>query len=107
MVAIPTNLTPAQLLDLFKQLEDGLWDLRIGKYALLAGFTLGVYDHILTFPREVKHIWRAKQWSAPRAIFLFTRYSFYPLMIVHIFDNLGPARPDGVSAFMFIFRHSN
>lgn len=96
VLTVPQGLTPAQMLELFRQLKEGLQNLQAGRYALVAGTTLGLYDHFLTLDREKRHIWRAKGWSAPRAIFLFTRYSFPLLMTGHIVDNLGPPRSDQV-----------
>ena len=97
VLSVPPNLTPAQLLDLFNQLKIDLSNLQAGRYALVAGTTLGLYDHFLTLDRERRYIWRAKTWSMPRAIFLFTRYSFPLIMIGNIVDNLGPPRSDAVS----------
>ncbi|PVF99320.1 hypothetical protein CPB86DRAFT_677997, partial [Serendipita vermifera] len=83
------------------------------RYALVAGFTLGVFDHLLTLDREIRHIWKAKTWTASRAIFLFTRYSFYPLMIAHTYDSLGPPKTNkfcaewtGVSTYWTYFIYS-
>jgi hypothetical protein len=96
-LSVPPNLTPQQLLALFEALKAGLHDLAAGRYALIAGTTLGLYDHILTFDRERQHIWHVKGWTAPRAIFLFTRYSFPLIMVGHLVDNLGPERSDSAS----------
>ncbi|KIM29251.1 hypothetical protein M408DRAFT_328925 [Serendipita vermifera MAFF 305830] len=94
VLSIPPGLTPAQLLDLFEQLKTGLRSIAAGKYALVAGLTLALYDHLLTLDREKRYIWKARGWSTPRAIFLFTRYSVPLILLGHCLDNLGGPRAD-------------
>lgn len=45
----------------------------IVRYLLYSALTAMVWDHILTFRREVKYIWRA-QWTVSKALFIFNRY---------------------------------
>ncbi|KAJ3504842.1 hypothetical protein NLJ89_g7729 [Agrocybe chaxingu] len=47
--------------------------LRVGKYIQLAGFVILIYDHVLTFPRELERIWRQKLTGAS-LLFLLNRY---------------------------------
>lgn len=45
----------------------------IVRYLLYSALTAMVWDHILTFRREVKYIWRAR-WTVSKALFIFNRY---------------------------------
>ncbi|PVF96572.1 hypothetical protein CPB86DRAFT_798761 [Serendipita vermifera] len=46
---------------------------RVVCYIVYAAFTAMMWDHLLTFRREVEHIWKAK-WTIIKVLFLFTRY---------------------------------
>ena len=39
------------------------------------GVTAFVYYVVLTFSREIDHIWRAKRWDATNICFMWNRYS--------------------------------
>jgi len=57
-------------LDTFRGQE---FDLKTTNYVALAGFTILVYDHIITFRDEAKYIWRAKK-KIVIWLFLINRY---------------------------------
>ncbi|KAF8608051.1 hypothetical protein BDV93DRAFT_551918 [Ceratobasidium sp. AG-I] len=72
---IPAN--PIQML------VDGLEALRLAKYMILAAFTLVIYDIIITYGREVQHIWGSR-WTFIRAMFSITRYFVPIIMLVNL-----------------------
>jgi len=43
------------------------------RYLLYAAFALMIWDHLLTFQREIQLVWRAR-WTVIKALFLFNRY---------------------------------
>ncbi|KDR79906.1 hypothetical protein GALMADRAFT_222839 [Galerina marginata CBS 339.88] len=51
-----------------------IWASRIASYVWLSGLVVLTYDTILTFPREVSHIWRRATWSLPEGLYLLLRY---------------------------------
>lgn len=54
----------------------------------LAGFTLLVYDHILTFGDEVNYIWKTRKGIVP-VIFLVNRYLIPLVLSIDIYETMG------------------
>jgi len=54
----------------------------------LAGFTLLIYDHVLTFSDEVNYIWNARQ-GLVSVIFLLNRYIVPLVLAVDIYETMG------------------
>ncbi|KAF8151586.1 hypothetical protein B0H34DRAFT_801292 [Crassisporium funariophilum] len=52
----------------------GIHHLTAGKYFQVAAFVMLIYDHLLTFPREVERIWKQPQTGAT-FLFLLVRYA--------------------------------
>jgi len=54
------------------------------KYTYFAAIAFVIYDHLLTFDIEVKHIWRQK-FSAVTVLFFLTRYYFLLVLTLTLF----------------------
>jgi len=62
--------------------SSGSWLLETEKnYIVLAFLMLMVYDHLLTFDKEVEWIWTLK-WRLPKFLFLINNYAISPLIIL-------------------------
>ncbi|KAF8987152.1 hypothetical protein BDQ17DRAFT_1435826 [Cyathus striatus] len=48
-------------------------ELRSSNCATISALTILVYDVVITFDREYKHIWKAK-WSLPKVLYIWIRY---------------------------------
>ncbi|KAJ7103782.1 hypothetical protein C8R44DRAFT_808155 [Mycena epipterygia] len=63
-------------------IEEILEDLLIVRYISAAGLTILIYDHVLSFPDEIRFIWSAKG-SSSKFLFLALRYLVPCMMITH------------------------
>jgi len=52
---------------------DGLRSIQLIRYTRLSGVSIIVFDHIITFDREVKFVWKSK-WSLVKVLFFINRY---------------------------------
>ncbi|KAJ7040843.1 hypothetical protein C8F04DRAFT_1082387 [Mycena alexandri] len=66
----------------FAELVQVLEDLTIMRFVSAAGLVILLYDHVLSFPQEVRYIWSAQHTSGKWA-FLILRYGVPPMMIGH------------------------
>ncbi|KAG8806072.1 hypothetical protein FRC17_005187, partial [Serendipita sp. 399] len=66
---------------------------RIVQHMLHAALALLVWDHLLTFSREVEYVWKGGRWTVIKALFLFTRYA----TLVVVAGNAWSEQPRGGS----------
>lgn len=76
--------------EIVEALVTGFRDLWTSRYVAVAGYTILLYDHLLTFPIEVALIWR-KPKSAVSYAFLFNRYIVPLVVAIGIFQIIGLA----------------
>ncbi|KZT37381.1 hypothetical protein SISSUDRAFT_1062842 [Sistotremastrum suecicum HHB10207 ss-3] len=69
---------------LFQELETVLSQMSVSRNMAYSGFTVMIYDWVLTLPDEIKLIWPAR-WSTVRVIFLVNRYLLPLLLSVDIY----------------------
>lgn len=79
---------PAVILDPLEVIRYG----EVAKYLLLVGFTILVYDHLLTINYEITYIWRSK-FGLPSVIFVVNRYLVPCLLIIDIYELFGVSGP--------------
>ncbi|KAG8994646.1 hypothetical protein FRB90_000370 [Tulasnella sp. 427] len=80
----------AQQEALIKALVTGFKDLQTSRFVAVAGYSILLYDHFLTFPTEVALIWR-KPKSTVSYAFLFNRYAIPVVVAIGIFQIIGLA----------------
>uniref|UniRef100_A0A0W0GF30 DUF6533 domain-containing protein n=1 Tax=Moniliophthora roreri TaxID=221103 RepID=A0A0W0GF30_MONRR len=65
------------------------WDLRASDYCDLCGIVILYWDHILTFPTEVKYLWKRPRFTSAYLFFLNRYFNTFANVIV-IFSLFGP-----------------
>ncbi|CAE7149568.1 unnamed protein product [Rhizoctonia solani] len=78
--------------ELLINMEKAIHDIRLS-ITLGIGYALLIYDHILTFPEEVRFIWKAKK-SPVVIMFLLNRYITPIVLAIDIYDK------GGISTYM-------
>ena len=58
--------------------------LLITRYLIVASFALGFYDYFLTLSQERTYVWESRP-SVVRSIYLFVRYSYFPIGILTLY----------------------
>ncbi|CAE7224110.1 unnamed protein product [Rhizoctonia solani] len=64
-----------------QSLIEALEALRLAKYLIVAVFAFSIYDIVLTYSREVQHIWGSR-WTLVRILFTIARY-LVPCILMH------------------------
>ncbi|KAI3621489.1 hypothetical protein WG66_009423 [Moniliophthora roreri] len=93
---LPMNYPQSGLLPGGAQLTEGNgepvrtgWDLRASDYCDLCGIVILYWDHILTFPTEVKYLWKRPRFTSAYLFFLNRYFNTFANVIV-IFSLFGP-----------------
>ncbi|THV02647.1 hypothetical protein K435DRAFT_852673 [Dendrothele bispora CBS 962.96] len=69
-------------------IEEVVTHLNASRYVTMAGLTMLLYDHCLTFADEVEYIWKAG-WKIPKILFLFLRYVVPTSLMISTFQMSG------------------
>ncbi|KAG9114245.1 hypothetical protein FRC07_007674 [Ceratobasidium sp. 392] len=93
-----TTLSPAAAAALH-QLEVAVAHGFASKCLSIAGICVLIYDHILTFPDEVRFIWKQK-WSIVSTIFVLNRYITPLVLAVDV-------RPPSIPPYTALDEHQN
>ncbi|KAK0462713.1 hypothetical protein IW261DRAFT_1576317 [Armillaria novae-zelandiae] len=72
------------------------------RYASIAGYVLMLYDHILTFDKEVRFIWAAP-WTLPKILFLIIRYFVPAFVLIHLCQLTGLSTFSDMVVFKLCF----
>ncbi|KAG8994913.1 hypothetical protein FRB90_000301 [Tulasnella sp. 427] len=83
--------TQEQLEQMLALVETAMEGFHTSRYVAVAGFTVLIYDHILTFPTEIELIWRKPKGLVTYA-FLFNRYLIPIVIAVGWFQMSGLGR---------------
>ncbi|EIM82646.1 uncharacterized protein STEHIDRAFT_160282 [Stereum hirsutum FP-91666 SS1] len=90
----PVELTPEVLQDLA--------DIVASKYFFVAGLSILILDHLVTFPDEVNTIWKKKK-SIPIYLFIFLRYYALLVMVAVAYGFFSPTiTPERCNKWSFI-----
>ncbi|KAG8858554.1 hypothetical protein FRB96_005226 [Tulasnella sp. 330] len=65
-----------------------LLDMAISRYFIVAGFTILIYDHFLTFSDEVRLVWKRRR-NVVSWVFLVNRYFTPGMLALDLYDKLG------------------
>lgn len=88
---------------LLRAIWTALEHLRVTRYLIVASFTLGFYDYLLTLPQEQAYVWKSRP-SVVRSIYFFVRYSYFPIGVLTLYGELrlveGFVLPPGAGAFV-------
>ena len=86
--------------------------LRVTRYLIVASFTLGFYDYLLTLPQEKAYVWKSRP-SVVRSIYFFVRYSYFPIGVLTLYGECALSKyrrvppSTGAGAFVScIYHHS-
>ncbi|TFK46894.1 hypothetical protein OE88DRAFT_1666674 [Heliocybe sulcata] len=77
-----------------------LSDMNMVKLFTVASAMWLAYDNILTLPREISHVWRAK-WTIHRVLYIFLRIVALISMVFYLLVGLSTRLPAQVRAFCF------
>ncbi|KAJ7649868.1 hypothetical protein FB45DRAFT_1017301 [Roridomyces roridus] len=89
---IPIPLTPA----LVKELLQLIGDSQTTNYMAAAGMTLLVFEYLVNFPEEVKHVWQSRRISLWSVLYIWIRYIPLVLFIIDLSFMFREIKSDGV-----------
>ncbi|KAF9041395.1 hypothetical protein BJ165DRAFT_282735 [Panaeolus papilionaceus] len=91
----PTSLTQTFI--------NALSDIQLTRYSQLGSSTIIIYDHLITFDKEVNLIWRSP-WSAGKLLFFANRYYGLAATIFNNYGFFSRRLTDDVSKHFFLWQ---
>ncbi|KAG7088313.1 hypothetical protein E1B28_012323 [Marasmius oreades] len=71
-------------MDVVDLVETGARSIRVGRYSTLAGYTVAIYDWVISIDEEYDLVWMTPQWTAIKCAFILCRYFvllFFPIYV--------------------------